>query len=438
MPNDQQPQLTNQTTGSSRRKFLKTSSVGILGAGLALQQGIAHGAYVKADETLKVGLVGCGGRGTGAAAQTLRADKNVKLVAMADVFGDQLKKSLANISKLPDVKDRVQVNKDHQFVGFDAYKKLIATDVDVVLLATPPHFRPIHLKECVDANKHVFVEKPVATDAAGIRSIIASTEEAKKKNLTIVSGLCWRYETGMQETIARIQNGAIGDITSIESVRFLGGIGKLAVREPSWTEMYYQIRNWYYFTWLSGDFITEQFIHELDKISWMMGEYPVKCIATGGRQSRTDKKYGHIFDHFSVIYEYANGTKYHATTRQQSGCPSKFHDIVQGTKGRANLMKFHIEGENPWRRKERRTVMHQLEHDEMYKAIRKGETINNGEYMAKSTLMGIMGRQAAYTGKEITWDKMFNSKENLGPDGYTRDSKPQERSIAKPGITRFF
>ncbi len=436
MPEDQQQLPTNSSP--SRRNFLKASSAGILGAGLALQQGIIQGAYVKANETLKVGLVGCGGRGTGAAAQALRADKNVKLIAMADAFDDQLQKSLSNLQK-QDIKDRVTVDKDHQFTGFDAYQKLIATDVDIVLLATPPHFRPIHLRACVDANKHTFVEKPVATDAAGVRSILESTEDAKKKNLTIVSGLCWRYETGMQETISRLQNGAIGDIVGVESTRYLGNVGKMAKRQDDWTEMYYQMRNWYFHTWLSGDFIAEQFIHELDKISWLMGDvYPVKAIATGGRIVRTEEKYGHVYDHFAVIYEYENGMKYHATSRQQQGCPGKFHDIVQGTKGRANLMKYHFTGENPWRYKGKRTVMHQLEHDEMYKALRAGKTINNGDYMAKSTLMAIMGRTAAYTGQEITWDKMLNSKEELGPDGYTWDSKPKERAVAIPGVTPFF
>ena len=330
------------------------------------------------------------------------------------------------------------VDKDHQFVGFDAYEKLIASDVDIVLLATPPHFRPIHLRACVEADKHTFVEKPVAVDAPGVRSILETTELARKKNLTIVSGLCWRYEAGMQETIKRIQDGAIGDIVAIDSTRYLGGVGKLAKREEGWSDMYYQMRNWYYFTWLSGDFIAEQFIHELDKINWLMGDVPpVKCYATGGRQTRTQDWFGHVFDHFAVTYEYADGQKYFATTSHQRGCRGKFYDHVMGTKGSADLMKYLIKGENPWRRKERRTVMHQVEHDVMYAALRRGETINNGDYMANSTLMAIMGRQAAYTGQEITWDKMMNSKEDLSPTKYDWNVKQPHPPVAVPGVTPF-
>lgn len=234
----------------------------------------------------------------------------------------------------------------------------------------------------------------MSTDAPGIRSVLKTTEEAKRKNLALVSGLCWRYETGMLETMKRLHDGAIGEITSLESTRFSRGVAKLTKRTPEMTDLEYQLRNWYYFTWLSGDCIVEQFVHELDKQSWLMGQYPAHCISSGGRIARTGPEYGQVFDHFSAIFTYENGVKYYAATRQQPGCDGTFEDWAFGTEGRCNLMKYTVTGKHAWRGPKTRTDMHQLEHDAMYAALRRGEIINNGEYMAKSTLMGIMGRQA--------------------------------------------
>ena len=422
---------------STRREFVKESAVALLAAGTALHQKIARGAYAANDNTFRIGLVGCGGRGTGAAVQALTADANTKLIALADVFPDQLEKSLANLKK-SNVADRVQVDADHKFVGFDGYKQLIDSEVDVVLLATPTHFRPIHLKACVDAGKHVFAEKPVAVDAPGIRSVLATCEEAKKKNLTIVSGLCWRYETGMQDTIQRIHDGAVGKIVTLISTRFSQGVSKMAERQPDWTNMEYQMRNWYYYTWLSGDFNVEQFVHEMDKMAWVMdGEYPIRCSSTGGRQARTAPEFGHIYDHFSTIFEYESGVRYVARTRHQRGCSGEFYDHVLGTDGVADLMKYTITGKSPWELGKRRTVMHQLEHDAMYAALRRGDTINNGEYMAKSTMMGIMARMSAYTGKSLTWEQAMNSKEDLSPPRYDWDAPIPAPPVAVPGVTPF-
>ncbi len=418
----------------SRRAFLKRSAAAAVAAGLASN---LRAGYVDGSETIRIGLVGCGGRGTGAAAQALRADNKTRLVAMADAFADQLDKSLTNLGQSEDVANRVAVPRDHRFVGFDAYQQLLSSDVDVVLLATPTHFRPIHLRACIEARKHVFAEKPVAVDAPGIRSVLASAELAKQKNLSLVSGLCWRYETGMQRTIKQIHEGAVGDLFAVQSTRF-NGFSRTVERNPDDTDMYWQMRNWYNFTWLSGDFIVEQFVHELDKIAWLMkDQHPISCVATGGRQTRVGEVNGNIYDHFSAVFEYENGVKYFAATRQQPRCSSEFVDIVFGSRGQANLMEYTITGQAPWNWPHDRTDMHQLEHNVMYEALRKGEVINNGEYMAKSTLLGIMARMSAYTGKTLTWEEALNSQESLSPESYAWDAKPPASPVSMPGETLF-
>lgn len=423
---------------STRRDFMKASAATVLGTGWALQSDVLRAAHSSVDETIRVGLVGCGGRGTGAAVQTLQADPGTRLVAMADAFGDRLELSLKSMQKRSNVADRVQVDPDRQFVGFDAFRKVIDSGVDVVILATPPHFRPQHLRACIDANKHVFAEKPVAVDAPGIRSVLKTTEAARKKDLMLVSGLCWRYEPGMSQTIEKVRNGAVGDLVALHSTRYNQGVGKLAKRKPEWTDMEYQMRNWYYFTWLSGDFNVEQFVHEMDKMSWIMGDQPpARCTSTGGRINRTADHYGHVYDHFSSVFEYDDGVKYFAATRQQQGADSLFFDHVMGTDGMADLMKFTITGKNSWRWGKRRQNMHQLEQDAMYAALRKGETINNGDYMAKSTMLGIMARMSAYTGKSLTWEEALNSKHELAPEAYTWEAAPPPAEVAIPGVTPF-
>jgi len=431
---EEEKPVIEEKAPASRRAFLRQSAVAVVAAGVASN---VRAGYVDGSDTLRIGLVGCGGRGTGAAAQALRADPNTRLVAMADAFADQLDKSLVNLGQSGDVSNRVRVPKDHCFVGFDAYQQLLSSDVDVVLLATPTHFRPIHVRACLEAGKHVFAEKPVAVDAPGIRSILESAQLAKQKNLSLVSGLCWRYETGMQKTIRQIHQGALGDLVTIESTRF-NGFSRTAPRSPGDTDMYWQMRNWYNFTWLSGDFIVEQFVHELDKIAWLMKDQnPIRCVATGGRQTRIGEANGNIYDHFSAVFEYENGVKHFAATRQQPRCSSEFIDLVFGTQGRANLMEYSITGQAPWQWPHERTDMHQLEHNAMYKALRKGEVINNGEYMAKSTLLGIMARMSAYTGKTLTWEEALNSQESLSPETYAWDAKPPASPVSMPGETLF-
>ncbi|MBN2476748.1 MAG: Gfo/Idh/MocA family oxidoreductase [Pirellulales bacterium] len=428
---------------SSRRQFLKASTAvaaGALAGGLA----IGRSAHAAGDDTLKVGLVGCGGRGTGAAVNALSADKNCKLTAMADAFEDRLQGSLNSLRNSA-VGAQVAVADEQCFVGFDAYQKLIDSGVDVVLLCTTPHFRPRQLKACIDAGKHVFCEKPVAVDAPGIRSILASSEAAKQKNLCIVSGLCWRYHYGVRETMQRVLDGAIGDILAMQETYLTGALWTRP-RRPEQTEMEYQMRNWYNYTWLSGDHNVEQHVHSLDKASWAMGDQPpVRAWGLGGRQARDrDPQYGTIFDHHAVVYEYANGVKFSAFCRQQRECYNDTSDQFVGTKGRADILKHRIDGENEWRFRGNGGNMYDIEHHELFAAIRSGKPINNGRYMAVSTMLAILGRMVTYTGQTITWDAAINSKEDLSPSSYAWDADPPtlpdeqgHYEVAVPGVTTF-
>ncbi len=428
---------------SSRRDFLKTSSVvagGVVAGGLNL----ARTAHAAGSDILKIGLIGCGGRGTGAAANAMTADKNTKLVAMADAFEDRLNSSLTNLKR--QFADRVAVAKDRCFVGFDAYKQLLATDVDMVILAETPHFRPSHLKAAIEAGKHVFSEKPVAVDAPGVRSVLATSELAKKKNLSIVSGLCWRYHHGTKATMQRILDGAIGDILVMQENYNTGTIGG-RLRDPKLTEMEFQMRNWYCFSWLSGDHNVEQHIHSLDKAAWAMhDEPPLRAWGLGGRQIRTEQpKYGDIYDHHAVCYEYANGTRLYSYCRQQPNCFSDVSDTYFGTKGRAKVLpSYEIEGENKWKFKGEGGNMYVLEHEALFQGIRSGKPLNNGLYMARSTMLAIMGRMVDYTGQVLTWEQAINSKQDLSPAKYTWDAMPPivpdkdgKYPVAMPGLTKF-
>ena len=416
---------------TSRRAFLKGSTAAVMG-------GVLPTVHADGSDLLKVGLVGCGGRGTGAAGQALKADKNVKLVAMADAFEDRLEKSLKILSVQEDIADKISVDKDHRFIGFDAYKGVIDT-CDVVLLATPPHFRPLHIRAAVDAGKHIFAEKPVAVDAPGVRSVLASCEDARKKKLSVVSGLCLRYSRRFNEMMRRIHGGQLGEIVALESNDYRGGRWARE-RRPEWDDMLYQMRNWYNFTWLSGDFNVEQHVHFLDISAWaMQNTYPVKAVGMGGRQVLTGKEYGNIYDHFSIAYEYENGVKLYSNTRQHRRCKNDMSSRVHGTKGHARVSEgsMWIKGEQPWENRERDNSFYQTEHDELFASIRNGKPTNNGDYMSKSTLLAIMGRMSAYTGQEITWEQALNSKEDLSPPKYAWGPLA-ERPIAVPGQTKFF
>lgn len=423
--------------GTSRRDFLKSSATAV-GATVAVQLG-STGVHAAGSDIIRIGLVGCGGRGTGAAGQALHADPGVRLVAMGDMFPDRLRDSLNQLKRDDELAKRIEVTPEHCFTGFDAYKQVIASGVDVVLLATPPHFRPAHIKAAVEAGKHIFAEKPCAVDGPGVRSVLASAAEAKKKNLSLVAGLCWRYHNGMRETFKRIHDGSVGDIVALQCTYNTRGLW-FHDRKPEWTDMEWQLRNWLYFTWLSGDFNVEQHVHSLDKMAWAMkNEYPVKAVGVGGRQVRTEPKFGHIFDHHAVVYEFANGVKCFSCCRQQNGCASDVSDHVMGTQGVCDVMKHKITGAHAWQfpaAKNRGDNMYQNEHNELFASIRAGKPINDGEWMSKSSLMAIMGRMATYTGQVITWDMAMNSKEDLTPPKYAFGPLPVP-PVAMPGVTKF-
>ncbi|MEZ6143112.1 MAG: Gfo/Idh/MocA family oxidoreductase [Zavarzinella sp.] len=416
-------------TNQNRRNFLATST--LAGAALALDQG---GVYAAERNEVKVGLIGCGGRGTGAAANALKAEPYAKLVAMGDVFPEKLTGSLETL-KRSRVKDQIQVPKEMQFIGMDAYKKVIEAS-DVVLLTTTPHFRPMHLAAAVEAGKHVFAEKPLAVDAPGVRSVIATAKKAKEKNLGLLVGFCYRWDLAKRETIKRIHDGAIGDVLALH-VSFNTGELWYRPTQAKFNTMEYQMLNWYYFNWLSGDHIVEQHCHNHDKATWVLkGEMPIACTGVGGRQKRTDPKYGNIFDHHSVVYEYKSGVKVFSVCRQMNGTPSSVQDHVFGSNGSAQLMTHTIFGPKKWNWDGDAPSMYDQEHLEFFESIRAGKPINNGEEGARSTLMSIMGRMATYTGQRITWDMAMNSKEDLSPKSYDW-AELEYAPPAIPGVTKF-
>jgi len=437
-------QPADHSSGLSRRSFLKRSAVFSAAAGLPALSA-ARAAHAAGSDVLKVGLIGCGGRGTGAAMNALNADPGARLTAMADAFADRLEGSLRSLRNRGG--ERVTVDADHCFTGFDAYRRLLESDVDVVILATPPHFRPQHLKACVEAGKHIFCEKPVAVDAPGVRSVLASSEEAAGKGLSLVSGLCWRYHPGVRETMQRVLEGAIGRIVAVRVTYNTGTLWHRG-RQPDWTEMQFQMRNWYYFTWLSGDHNVEQHVHSLDKALWAMGDQPpAMAWGLGGRQVRTEPKYGTIYDHHAVMYEYEDGTPVFSYCRQMRGCYNEVTDTFIGTKGRCFMNApriLRIEGENPWSYEGPGGNMYDLEHVALFRSIREGRPINNGRYMAYSTMLAILGRMVTYTGQRITWEQAINSQEDLSPASYAWDAQPPvlpdengRYPVAVPGQTKF-
>ncbi len=423
----------------SRRDFLKASAAGA--ASLATGLSLARSAHAQGSDVLKVGLVGCGGRGAGAAVNALNADKNARLVALADLFGENIQASRANIKQAKG--DQVAVDDDHCFTGFDGYKHVIECS-DVVLLALPTFFHPHYLKACVEAGKHVFCEKIHAVDAPGIHMVLAAAETARQKGLSIVSGLAWRYDLGVQETMKRVHDGAIGQIVSIEETCNTGFL-RCRPRRPGWTEMQYQIQDWYDFFWLSCDLPGLNLVHNLDKAAWAMhDEPPVRCWGTGGRQTRIGPNFGDAWDHFAAVFEYASGVKLYAYCRQQDGTVPDISDRFYGTKGRCDLLNGRIEGENKWRYTGPGCNRFDLEHVALFQAIRSGKPINNGLYMARSSMLGIMTTWAAYTGQIITWDQAMASKHVVAPQRLAFDADPPTKPDAQgnypmpvPGVTRF-
>lgn len=363
----------------------------------------------------------------------MQADPDVRIVALADLFESSIVNCRRSLSRNPKTKDQFEVTDETCFVGFDAYKELLASDVDVVLLASPPHYRPDHIEAAVDAGKEIFCEKPVATDATGVRRVEAACQLADEKRLNVVSGLCWRYDEGLKQTIGQIQSGAIGRIVSTQA-DYLTNPVWVRPRRPGESQMEYQCRNWYYFNWLSGDHIVEQFIHSLDKALWLRNdEPPTNAYGIGGRQRRSDATQGDVYDHFSIVYEWADGTRTYAQTRQMSGCFNQTEDYVYGSAGHAKLIKHQVYGDKPWKFKGDSVQMHQAEQNEFFKAIRGDRPrINNGSYMCRSTLMAILGREVCYSGRRLTYKEVAESKQDLRPAEYSWGNAP-EVSVPQPG-----
>ncbi len=430
----------NPNARTPRREFLRQATVATVASSTLLQAAKGAAVHAAGEDRFRVGLIGCGGRGTGAAVQALKADRATELIAMGDLFPDKLQASLSRLKK-SQVGDRVLVDADHAFTGFDAYQKVIASDVDIVLLASPPHFRPKHLQACIDAGKHIFVEKPIAVDAPGVRQVLKACRQAEEKQLAVVSGLCWRYHFGARAAIDQVHRGKIGEVVAVETTYNASRPGKPfpMIRKPAWSPMEFQIRNWYWFTWLSGDHIVEQAIHSIDKGAWVFhDEPPVAAIGLGGLQARFGEPRGQIYDHHAVLFEYADGRRHYHYCRQMPGCFNQVATHVLGARGTCQIergTRRNLKGEVEWKYEGPKNVMHQTEHDEMYAALREGTILNNGVYMCRSTMLAIMGRMATYTGQRITWEEALASEESLAPERYDWSEAPPEPTIAVPGIT---
>ncbi len=419
-----------QKSRSSRRDFLRSSTLGAVGGVVATQLSLAPHVHPAGSDRVKIGLIGCGSRGTGAVRDALRAAPNVKLVAMGDVFRDRLDSSLKALLK--EQPNGVEVPEERCHVGFDAYQKVIAGDVDSVILATPPGFRPEHLRAAVAAGKHVFAEKPVAVDGPGVRTCLEVFAQAEAKGVNIVAGTVRRRMTGYLETMKRVHDGAIGRILAARCYWNTGGLW-VKRRQPEWTDMEWQLRNWLYFTWLSGDHIVEQHVHNLDAVNWAMAAHPVRAVGMGGRQVRTDPAYGHIYDHFAIDYEYESGCHLMSMCRQIDGCEKNVSEALIGDKGSCHLdilgvNRYRITGANRWRLRGKENNAYVQEHADLIESIRSGRKINELKDMAESTLTAIMGRMSAYTGQAITWEQALNSTEKLGP------AKPQWGDLPVPPV----
>jgi len=415
-------------TPQTRRQFLVKSSV-LTGASLAGALDLSRSAYAAGSDAMRIGLIGCGGRGAGAVSNALSVNANARLTAMADAFADRMEGSRRALKQQRG--EQVAVDDSRCFSGFDACRKLLESGVDVAILAEPPHFRPMHIETCIDAGVHVFAEKPMAVDAPGVRRVLAAGEKARQKKLSLVSGFETRYSETARELVKRVHDGAIGDILSIEGVYNVGPLWHRG-RQPDWTEMQFQMRNWYYFTWLSGDHLVEQHVHFLDYTGWLMREEPpLHAWGYGGRSQRVEPKFGDIFDHHSVVYEYPNGPRVSAMTRQQSGCFNGIYSTVTGTKGqlrrsgtRRQSGLFTHKGEVIWQPQSEGGDAEVNCFREMFAAMRAGQPINDSLAMARSTMLAILGRMATHSGQRVTWEEGLASNLTLAPKRYAWDADP--------------
>ncbi|MGI9015093.1 MAG: Gfo/Idh/MocA family protein [Phycisphaerales bacterium] len=427
----------NSETPLSRRSFVAGTAAAAAGSMLVLPGFAARSAHRAHTDTLRIGLIGCGGRGTGAAQQALHADPNTMLTAVGDAFADKIEWSLSHLKNNEAIAERIRVEPETRFSGLDAFQHVIDSGVDVVLLATPPVFRPMHLAAAVSAGKHVFCEKPVAVDAPGVRSVLESARLAKQQSLALVSGFCWRYFKPMREAVAQLHDGAVGDILAVQSTYNTGPLGDVA-REPGMTDMEWQLRNWKAFIWASGDHIVEQAVHAIDWMPWVLQqEMPIKAVSVGGRIARSGEWTGNMYDHFGVFFEYTNGRRAYHMCRQIAGCSHDNTAHVIGSRGCATLNPWvpalEITGEKPWRFRGEKNDMYQAEHDALFASIRKGEPINDGENMAHSTMMAILARECAYSGQTISWDDALASEKSITPQDWTWDAVRPFPPVPIPG-----
>jgi len=416
----------------SRREFLKRTGVATAGAASLMASG--NFAYAGGTDKIKIGIVGCGGRGTGAVKNCVDSSEGVVLRAMGDLFEDRLERSQKLLKGA--IGDSYQVG-DRDFIGFDAYKQVLDTDIDLVLLTAPPGFRPHHLKAAIEAGKHVFAEKPVAVDPAGVQMVRDASDQAEKKDLAIVAGTQRRHHPGYVEAMQRLHDGAIGDVRSAHVWYNASGFRDARERKPGMSDMEWQTRNWYYFNWLSGDHIVEQAVHRIDIMNWALQNHPVKATGLGGRQVRVDPSYGHIFDHFSVEFQFPNGEHVTHMCSQLEGSTWRVGEHFSGTEGHANTSdrNIAIDGNHEWTFDKDVTNPYVQEHTDLIESIRAGEPLNEGRRVAESVLTGIMGREAAYTGKEITWEEINNPDLDLAPKPESFHELPQP-PVAEPGRTK--
>jgi predicted dehydrogenase len=412
----------------TRRDFIKTS----LAASLAAAVPGNLGLHAAGTDTIRIGMIGCGGRATGAAIDCLDAAPGVEVVAMHDLFQDRIDASLAKLrEKHP---DKIRVTPDRCFTGFEGYHGVCAlAEVDLIVTATPPGFRPIHLKAAVEAGKHVFMEKPVAVDPVGVRSVIASSELARSKGLSIVAGTQRRHQARYVELMRRIHDGAIGEIVGAQCYWNQGELWVVR-KTPEMSDMEWQCRDWLYFSWLSGDHIVEQHVHNIDVVNWALGSLPVKVMGMGGRQVRTGPEFGNIYDHFAVEFEYPEGVRVLSMCRQIPGCADRIEERIVGTRGSA-FGYGEIKGPSPWKHEGEEKNPYVQEHADLIAAIRSGTAVNEGKRIAESTMCAIIGRMSAYTGRAISWDwAMMNSKLDLVPGKFEFGPNPVD-PVAVPGQT---
>ena len=426
--------MTKNKNKMTRRNFLATGAVATAAiSGFPF----VHTSRAQATKPLNIGVIGCGGRGTGAAENALTAAPNIHLIALADPFADRVERCLKSLTsparKRKTPLEGVEVKDDHIFTGLDCYKKLLETNVDYVILAEPPGFRPISFAAAIDAGKNVFMEKPVATDPVGVRKVLETGKKARQKGLSVCVGLDNRHSKSAIETIKRIHDGQIGDVIAGQIYYNTGALWHRG-EDPSWTEMEYQCRNWYYFCWLSGDHIVEQHIHTIDLMNWALGSYPIRAIGVGGRQVRTEPKWGNIYDHFVIDYEFPNDVHVMSMSRQWQNCDNKGGGLMVGTIGKSNASR-EITGPNSWKFEGEMVTPKVYEHFELIESIRNGNPMAQADIGAYSTLTAIMGRESAYTGKTITWDEILNSDLDLLPKKLEFGPAPK-RTVPIPGQPR--